>query len=85
VLHRERAEPHRMPWSALPDGVFVDTPDGPAVIVGDQLAVFDEDAYTYRRLMAKPAQGSASVLTPPSTVAVLSAGYPVQIDQSALK
>jgi hypothetical protein len=47
------------------------------------LAVFDEDAYAYRRLAAKPVEGFASVLTPASTVAVLSAGYPVQIDQSA--
>ena len=54
-----RAQPasHRMPWSSLPDGVFVDTDDGPAVIVGDHLAVFDEDAYTYRRLMARPVDG----------------------------
>jgi hypothetical protein len=83
VLHRERAAPDRMPWTALPDGVFVDTDNGPAVVVGGHLAVFDEDAYTYRRLTARPVEGSASVLTPLSTVAVLSAGYPVQIDQSA--
>jgi hypothetical protein len=83
VLHCERAAPHGMPWTALPDGVFVDTDDGPAAVIAGHLAVFDEHAYTYRRLMAKPVRGSASVLTPPSTVAVLSAGYPVQIDQSA--
>jgi hypothetical protein len=83
VLHRERAASHQMRWTALPDGVFVDTDDGAAVVVGDHLAVFDEDAYTYRRLMARPVEGSASVLTPASTVAVLGAGYPVQIDQSA--
>jgi hypothetical protein len=84
VLHRERAASHRMQWTALPDGAFVDTDDGPAVVVGDHLAAFDEDAYTYRRLMTRPVEGAVSMLTPPSTVAVLSAGYPVQIDQSAL-
>jgi hypothetical protein len=73
-----------MQWPALPDGAFVDTDDGPAVVVGDHLAAFDEDAYTYRRLMTRPVEGAVSMLTPPSTVAVLSAGYPVQIDQSAL-
>jgi hypothetical protein len=83
VLHRERAEPRRMPWRALPDGAFVDTDNGPVVIAGDHLAVFDEDAYAYRQLAAKPVEGFASVLTPPSTVAVLSAGYPVQIDHGA--
>lgn len=84
MLHRERATSLRMPWVDLPDGIFVDTDDGPAVVVSGQLAIFDENAYTYRRLMVKPVDGCASVLTPPSTVAVLSAGYPVQIDQSAL-
>ncbi len=83
-LHRERTDtPHLLPWSALPDGVFVDTEDGPAVAVGDHLAVWDEWTYAYRRRLPRPAAGSASVLTPPSTVAVLRAGYPVQIDLGA--
>jgi hypothetical protein len=84
-LHRERTDvsQHLLPWGALPDGVFVDTDDGPAVVVGDHLAVWDEKAYAYRRRLSRPAAGSASVLTPPSTVAVLGAGYPVQIDRSA--
>jgi hypothetical protein len=83
VLHRERATAHRMPWTALPDGVFVDTDDGAAVVIGDHLAVFDENAYAYRRQLARPVDGFASVLTPPSTVAVIRAGFPVQIDQAA--
>jgi hypothetical protein len=84
-LHRERtnAAEFLLPWSALPDGVFVDTEDGPAVVVGDHLAVWDERAYAYRGRLSRPAAGSASVLTPPSTVAVLRAGYPVQIDVGA--
>ena len=82
-LHRERTASHHMPWNTLPDGVFVDTAEGPAAIVGDHLAVFDEKAYAYRRQLPRPSSGSASVLTPPSTVAVLRAGYPVQIDVSA--
>jgi hypothetical protein len=32
----------------------------------------------------RPRSGTAVVLTPPSTVAVLRAGYPVQIDDRAL-
>ena len=84
-LHRERTDvsQHLLPWGALPDGVFVDTDDGPAVVVGDHLAVWDEKTYAYRRRLSRPAAGSALVLTPPSTVAVLGAGYPVQIDRSA--
>jgi hypothetical protein len=83
LLHRERTASHQMPWNTLSDGVFVDTAEGPAAIVGDHLAVFDEKAYAYRRQLPRPSSGSASVLTPPSTVAVLRAGYPVQIDVSA--
>jgi hypothetical protein len=83
VLHRERATKHSLSWTELPDGVFVDTDNGPAVVVGDRLTVFDEKAYAYRQRLARPTEGSASVLTPPSTVAILRAGYPVQIDQSA--
>jgi hypothetical protein len=84
-LHRERTDSseHLLPWSALPDGIFVDTDDGPAVVVGDHLAIWDEKAYAYRGRLSRPSGGSASVLTPPSTVAVLRAGYPVQIDVSA--
>jgi hypothetical protein len=83
-LHHERTDnPHLLAWSALPDGVFVDSEDAPAVVVGDHLAVWDERAYAYRRRLPRPAAGSASVLTPPSTVAVLRAGYPVQIDLGA--
>jgi hypothetical protein len=84
-LHRERTDPaHRvLPWSSLPDGVFVHTGDGVAVVVGDHLARWDKTAYAYRRRLPRPIEGSASVLTPPSTVAVLGAGYPVQIDLTA--
>jgi hypothetical protein len=84
-LHRERIDTseYRLPWSALPDGVFVHSDDGPAIVVGDHLAVWTNDAYTYRQRLPKPAEGSASVLTPASTVEVLRGGYPVQIDRSA--
>jgi hypothetical protein len=86
VLHRERMDTSRdlMPWSSLPDGVFVETFAGPAVVVGDHLAVFDEPAYLYTQQLARPTGGQAAVLTPASNVAVLRAGYPVQIDQSGL-
>jgi hypothetical protein len=82
-LHLERTGTSKQPWNELPDGVFVDTDDGPAVVVGDHLAVFDEKAYAYGRRLPRPATGYASVLTPPSTIEVLRAGYPVQIDVSA--
>lgn len=84
-LHRERI--HRadqlLPWNSLPDGVFLDREDGPAVIVGDHLAVWDETDNAYHRHLPRPTTGRAAVLTPPSNVAVLQAGYPVQIDAGA--
>ncbi|MGH3553286.1 MAG: hypothetical protein ACRDT5_11930 [Mycobacterium sp.] len=84
-LHCERTDrsEYLLPWSSLADGVFVTTDDGPAVVVGDHLAVWDETDNAYRRRLPRPIAGSASVLTPPSTVAVLRAGYPVQIDPAA--
>jgi hypothetical protein len=84
-LHRERMEKagHRRPWDDLPEGVFVATDLGPAVVVGDHLAVWDRDANTYRDKLPRPCVGNALVLTPPSAVDILRAGYPVQIDDSA--
>jgi hypothetical protein len=84
-LHRERigrAE-HRETWSGLPDGVFVATDSGPAVVVGDHLAVWDHNENAYQEKLPRPGGVAASVLTPPSNVAILRAGYPVQIDDAA--
>jgi hypothetical protein len=67
----------------LPDGAFVNTDHGPAVVVGDHLAVWDENAYAYRQRLPRPSARAASVLTPACTVGLLCAGYPVQIDVSA--
>ncbi len=84
-LHRERigrAE-HRAAWHGLPDGVFVATDSGPSVVVGDHLAVWDQRDNIYRETLGRPASGTASVVTPPSTVQILRAGYLPQIDDSA--
>jgi hypothetical protein len=77
--HRRRL--HRMPWANLPDGAFVLLDTTPAAVIGDQLTEWTHEGYRSRR--ARPKQGTADVITPPSTVAVLRAGYPVQIDPSA--
>jgi hypothetical protein len=63
--------------------VFVATESGPAVVVGDHLAVWDRDGNIYRETLPRPLTGMATVLTPPSTVEIIRAGYPVQIDASA--
>jgi hypothetical protein len=88
-LHRERIVPgghrrriHQMPWADLPDGTFVMLDQTPALVVDGQLTEWTREGYGARR--SRPRVGVASVITPPSTAAVLGAGYPVQIDDSAL-
>lgn len=77
--HRRRLHP--MAWASLPDGAFVLLDQNPAVVIGDQLSEWTREGYGERQ--ARPRRGAASVITPPSTVAALRAGYPVQIDESA--
>jgi hypothetical protein len=77
--HRRRT--HEMPWAELPDGAFLLLGESPAVIVGDHLSPWTREGYGGRR--SRPPRGTANVITPPSTVAALRAGYPVQIDGRA--
>jgi hypothetical protein len=77
--HRRRI--HAMPWADLPDGTFVRLDASSAVVVGAQLAEWTHEGYRARR--PRPTRGDADVITPPSTVAALRAGYPVQIHDSA--
>lgn len=73
---------HAMPWRDLPDGVFVRTTGrGAAVVVGDHLTAWTTAGYGTR--LARPRSGEADVLTPPSSVAALRAGYAVQLDAGA--
>ena len=87
-LHRERIvrgthqrRIHELHWHDVPDGTFVVLDDAPAVVVGDHLTEWTHDGYGRRRV--RPRVGLAPVLTPPSTVAALEAGYLAQIDPSA--
>jgi hypothetical protein len=84
-LHHERTgrAGHRTSWEGLLDGVFVASDSGPAVVVGDHLAVWNQRDNIYREKLPRPETGIATVLTPPSTVQIVRAGYPVQIDESA--
>jgi hypothetical protein len=77
--HRRRLHP--MAWADLPDGTFVRIDDTPAVVVGSELVTWTESGYSSRR--TRPRGGTAEVITPPSSVAVLRAGYPVQLDDMA--
>ena len=77
--HRRRL--HELPWSELPDGAFILLDGTPVVTVGDRLSEWTREGYGERR--SRPRRGTAKVITPPSTVAALRAGYPVQIDEGA--
>jgi hypothetical protein len=78
--HRRRL--HQAAWRDLPDGAFVLLDDTPAVVVGDRVTAWDA-AGGYGAARARPASGQATLITPPATVAVLRAGYPVQLDAAA--
>jgi hypothetical protein len=87
-LHGERIERgtrrrrlHATPWTDLPDGTFVLRDATPALVLGAELVDWTDEGYGRRR--PRPASGTANVITPPSTVAVLQGGYPVQIDDLA--
>jgi hypothetical protein len=77
--HRRRWHP--MPWADLPNGTFVSEEGDPALVIGDDLVRWTPAGYGHHH--RRPSQGDAVVITPPSTVAVLRAGYPVQIDDTA--
>ena len=78
-LHRERLDPggqrtrtHEAAFAALPDGAFVLTDGDPYLVLGRELLLWSPSGYAARR--PRP-RGSAEVVTPPSLVAVLRAGW----------
>ena len=62
-----------MVWRELPDGAFVALDDMPALVLGDRLVPWSPVGYGAP--IDRPTGGDATVLTPPSTVAVLCHGY----------
>lgn len=79
--HRRRL--HRARWSDLPDGAFVLADGGPAVVFRDAVVPWTTRGYAGAR--QRPARGQVELITPPSSVAVLAAGYSPQIDATALR
>ena len=62
----------RCPWAGLPDGTFVVRDGGPVLVLGGEIVAWTEAGYSTRA--RRPADGDATVITPPATVAVLRAG-----------
>ncbi len=85
VLQGERLDgrakrTHQRALADLPDGAFVTLNDAAYAVRGAHLLRWSHAGYTER--IARP-RGTATVLTPPSTVAVLAAGYQPQWHPSA--
>jgi hypothetical protein len=81
-LHGERVDPqtrgqrrHERPFDELPDGAFVLRDGSPWLVLGDELLAWTPAGYTDRVARPRGAGGVALVLTPPSLVAVLRAGW----------
>jgi len=73
-LHGERLSPHRRaPLGELPDGAFVVFRGTPHLVLGERLLRWTPAGYT--AAAARPARGEVEVVTPPSLVAVLRAGW----------
>jgi hypothetical protein len=83
VRGTHRRQLHAEPWRALPQGAFVDLDGAPFVVVGSELVQWTREGYGARR--QRPTRGEASAITPPSTLAVLRAGYPVELHASAFE
>jgi hypothetical protein len=78
-LHAERVEPasrgqrcHAAAFATLPDGAFVAVGDEPFLILGDRILRWTPIGYDGSR--PRP-DGTATVLTPPSLLGILAAGW----------
>ena len=77
-LHAERLDGrsqrrHQAPWADLPDGTFVYRAGRPALVWDDRLIGWTATGYQTPEPL--PVGGTANVLTPPATLAVLRHGY----------
>ena len=88
-LHAERLVPrtrthrqHRLAWSDLPDGTFTFVGETPHLVRADALVPWTTAGYG--AAVSRPRRCEARVLTPPTTVAALRAGYEPQVDPAAL-
>ena len=80
VLQAERLDgrvkrTHELPFAKLPDGTFLSLDGEAHAVRGPHLLRWSDRGYVEK--LAQP-RGSVKVLTPPSIVAVLSAGYAPQ-------
>ena len=88
ALHRERVDrarrqlTHRAPASGLPDGVMIRAGGVVGLLIGGQLRPWSFQGYGVPA--GARVAGVVEVLTPPSTVAAITAGYRPLVHPSAL-
>jgi hypothetical protein len=63
---------HQRSFQELPDGAFILLADEPWLVLGDVLRRWSPGGYTERRTRPR---GQATVITPPTTLGVLEAGW----------
>jgi hypothetical protein len=81
VRGTHRRQVHDTSWVDVPAGAFV-VWEGQTALVLDH-AIVPWSTEGYQAPLSRPADGMIGVLTPPSTLAVLRAGYRPQIDAGA--
>jgi len=88
VLHRERVDrarrqlTHRAPAGELPDGVMIRAGEGAGLWLAGRLWPWSSGGYGVPARVSLP--GPVEVLTPPSTVAAIAAGYRPLVHPSVL-
>jgi hypothetical protein len=80
VRGTHRRQLHPSTWDSLPTGTFVLTDGTPELVLDD--AVVPWTARGYGAPRARPKHGNVDVLTPPASVAALTAGYEPQLGVS---
>ncbi len=82
VRGTRRRRYHHSTWTALPPGTFAFVDGGPALVLADAVVPWTTEGYGPAR--SRPHTGEVEVITPPSSVGALQAGYRPQIDEAAL-
>jgi hypothetical protein len=73
ALGTRRRRLHESRYSELPDGTFVLEADKPHLVLGQQLLAWSPSGYNDRH--PRPRDGRATVITPPSLIAILRTGW----------
>ena len=72
---------HRTPWVEVPPGAFVSIEGAAHLVRAEALVPWTPAGYGEQ--VPRPRIGMTDLITPPSTVAALECGYPVQVDPTA--